>query len=130
MRWHKDGTLPAVALKAHLVFGSNQQGIHGKGAALVAVIHFDAEHGKWDGPVGMSYAIPTKLTPRKTMSVKDIQPYVDKFLDYARKHRGTHFWVTRIGCGLAGLSDDQVAPMFRDAPENCSFAQEWRQYLI
>lgn len=130
MRFHKDGTLPAQALKAHLVFGSNMLGIHGKGAALVAVVHFDAEHGKWDGPVGMSYAIPTRLNTRTSMRPKDIQPYVDKFLDYARRHRGTMFWVTRIGCGLAGMTDDQIAPMFKDAPENCSFAHQWREYLL
>lgn len=130
MRFHKDGTLPAVGLNAHWVFGSNQLGIHGKGAALIATVHFDAERGKWDGPVGMSYAIPTKLTPRKTMLIRDIQPYVDKFLDYTRVHRGTLFWVTRVGCGLAGFRDEQMAPMFRGAGDNCSFAKEWREYLI
>lgn len=129
MKFHKDHTLPDPKLKAHLVFGSNRQGIHGKGAALVAKVHFDAEQGCWDGPCGLSYAIPTKYKPNKSMLLMEIQPYVDKFLDYARKNRGTMFWVTRVGCGHAGHTDEQIAPMFIGAPDNCSFAEEWRRYL-
>lgn len=122
-------TLPDPKLRAHLVFGSNLAGIHGAGAALIAKIHFDAEEGSGDGPVGQSYAIPTKYNPRKSLPLRDIHVHVDQFLRHARKNRGTPFWVTRVGCGRAGYTDDQIAPMFRDAPDNCSFPEEWRPYL-
>lgn len=129
MHFHRDGTAPAYNSQNIFVFGSNREGRHGKGAALFAAIHFDAEEGVWDGRTGYAYAIPTKHSPRVSMVPPEIQPYVDKFLAYARAHRGLRFHVTRIGCGLAGMTDDQIAPMFVGASENCSFAEEWRAYL-
>lgn len=129
MRLHQDGTAPPYTAHDVFVFGSNQQGRHGKGAAYFAFVHFDAEEGKWDGHVGRSYAIPTKYSPRVSMELSEIQPYVTKFIEYARTHRHLRFHVTRVGCGLAGYKNSQIAPMFKDAPENCSFAKEWEKYL-
>jgi hypothetical protein len=55
-----------------------------------------------------------------------IEKHVAVFLDYARANPGTQFLVTRIGCGLAGYSDAQIAALFKEAPANCGLPQSWR----
>jgi hypothetical protein len=47
----------------------------------------------------------------------------------AAKGESAEFFVTRIGCGLAGYEDKDIAPMFKGVPDNCSFANEWKEYL-
>lgn len=130
MKFHQDMTWPELTQPHIWVFGSNLQGMHGRGAALIAAAHFDAERGVGKGRTGNAYAIPTKATPRKSLTLPEIQPHVDEFLNYARKHQELKFWVTRVGCILAGYSDDQIAPMFRYAPDNCNFARDWKVYLL
>jgi hypothetical protein len=71
-------------------------------------------------------AIPTKDERLVTLPLERIAPYVRTFLDYAQAHPELEFMVTRIGCGLAGYSDDQIAPMFADAPNNCQLPMGWR----
>ena len=107
------------------VFGSNLAGRHGKGAALYAKQHYGAIYGQGSGPQGDSYAIPTKSAKLTTLPLSMIAQYVDEFLAYAEAHPETTFLVTRIGCGLAGYQDHQIAPMFRDAPENCKLPEGW-----
>lgn len=109
------------------VFGSNLAGRHGKAAALVAKNHYGAETGVGEGPTGMAYAIPTKDSRLRTRSLDDIKVSVDKFIRYATQMPHIRFHVTRIGCGLAGYSDDQIAPMFKDAPINCDLPNGWRE---
>lgn len=92
------------------VFGSNLGGFHGGGAAHVAFRKFGAEWGKGVGLHGQSYAIPTMQG-----GVETIKPYVDEFIDFARSYPGRFFYVTRIGCGIAGFADADIAPLFRDA---------------
>ena len=92
------------------VFGSNLQGAHGGGAARAAYKHFGAIWGQGIGLQGQSYAIPTMQGP-----VSSIKPYVDEFIDFARKHPEYEFLVTRIGCGIAGFKDADIAPLFKDA---------------
>ena len=92
------------------VFGSNLQGAHGGGAARAAYNHFGAIWGQGVGLQGQSYAIPTMQGP-----VSSIKPYVDEFIDFARKHPEYEFLVTRIGCGFAGFKDADIAPLFKDA---------------
>ena len=92
------------------VFGSNLQGAHGGGAARAAYKHFGAIWGQGVGLQGQSYAIPTMQGP-----VSSIKPYVDEFIDFARKHPEYEFLVTRIGCGIAGFKDADIAPLFKDA---------------
>ena len=91
------------------VFGSNLQGAHGGGAARAAYHHFGAIWGQGVGLQGQSYAIPTMQGP-----VSSIKPYVDEFIAFARKHPEYEFLVTRIGCGIAGFSDADIAPLFKD----------------
>ena len=92
------------------VFGSNLAGMHGGGAARIAHLYFGAVMGNGDGIQGQSYAIPTMQG-----GVDTIRPYVDKFIAYAKQHPDQHFLVTRIGCGIAGFSPDEIAPLFAEA---------------
>lgn len=108
------------------VFGSNEAGIHGAGAARVAYQEHGALFGYGYGHVGNSFAIPTKdRTIQKTLSLETIGAYVTGFLTYARGRPDLEFQITRIGCGLAGLQDPVVAAMFCDAPSNCLFDKKW-----
>ena len=92
------------------VFGSNLEGMHGGGAARVAVEKFGAIMGQGVGMQGQSYAIPTMQG-----GVETIKPYVDEFIEYAKQHKEKFFYVTRIGCGIAGFKDEEIAPLFIDA---------------
>lgn len=126
-QFHKDGTLP---MNGEIwVFGSNLAGIHGAGAAKVAHQCFGAEYRVGFGQTGHSYAIPTKSENIETMPLTDIEPHVAVFVGHAKKHLDMQFFVTRIGCGLAGYKDGQIAPMFRDAPTNCNLPEEWREFV-
>ena len=92
------------------VFGSNLQGMHCGGAARTAVRRFGAIMGQGVGMQGQSYAIPTMQG-----GVDTIKPYVDQFIDLAREWDQTTFYVTRIGCGIAGFTDEEIAPLFAEA---------------
>lgn len=92
------------------VFGSNLAGMHGGGAARVAMQRFGAVWGQGVGLQGQSYAIPTMQG-----GVETIRPYVDEFIAFARSHPELRFYVTRIGCGIAGFQDCEIAPLFAGA---------------
>ncbi len=92
------------------VFGSNLAGQHGGGAARIAYETFGAEWGVGVGLTGQSYAIPTMQG-----GVETIRPYVDDFIAFAKAHQELFFYVTRIGCGIAGFRDRDIAPLFADA---------------
>ena len=94
------------------VFGSNEQGLHGKGAALYAHQHYGAIKGQGKGLQGNSYAIPTKSTPWKSLSLFDININVAEFLSFASTSPHI-FKVTAIGCGHAGYCYEEIAPMFQ-----------------
>lgn len=94
------------------VFGSNLRGMHGGGAAYIAYRKFGAVMGQGVGMQGQSYAIPTMQG-----GVETIRPYVDEFIAFAREHPELTFLVTRIGCGIAGFRDEEIAPLFREAHE-------------
>lgn len=110
-------------------YGSNLAGRNGLGAALYARKHFGAGYGIGAGPVGRAYAIPTKDSSLKTLPLDAIFNYVCEFLRYARANPDLRFFVTRIGCGLAGYKDEQIAPMFKGAPDNCDFPDEWKEFI-
>lgn len=104
------------------VFGSNLAGQHHGGAARMAHDRFGAEWGVGVGPTGQCYAIPTMHG-----GVEDIKPYVDEFVEYVRKHPNNRFLVTRIGCGIAGFTDEEMAPLFKelkDTPNVC-LPEDW-----
>ena len=115
------------------VFGSNLLGIHGKGAALTARKEYGAVLGCGLGRTGRAYAIATKKKP--TMNAADvialpaIKLQVQMFLVYAANNLNDKFIIARVGCGLAGYTDAQIAPMFKGAPINCEFPTEWLPFL-
>lgn len=111
------------------VFGSNEKGVHGAGAARTAASLFGAEFGVGEGPTGRCYAIPTKDRQLRVRSLDEIRISVGAFLEYARRESGLDFFVTRVGCGLAGFHDADIAPLFRGAPSNCHFPSEWSSWL-
>ena len=112
------------------VFGSNLGGIHGKGSAKEAAAKHGAERGVGVGPTGNAYAIPTKATWRgPVLPLEEINDHVDEFLVYAANRRGLTFDVVRVGCGLAGYSDEQIAPLFADAPDNVVLPFGWRSII-
>lgn len=108
------------------VFGSNLAGRHGRGAALEARLRHGAVYGVGEGLSGRSYAIPTKDERIKTLPLHRIAGYVETFKRFAREHPEMTFQVTRVGCGLAGYADKDIAPMFSDAPDNCVLPDGWR----
>lgn len=111
------------------VFGSNLAGIHGAGAARYAMGHHGAIYGRGIGFQGNSYAIPTKDERIQTLPLEDVRMWVQKFLNSARTSSETTFHVTQIGCGLAGFTPEQIAPLFADAPRNCKFSTAWSKWL-
>lgn len=94
------------------VFGSNLQGMHGGGAARLAHEKFGAIWGQDVGLQGQSYGIPTMHG-----GVDAIKPYVDEFIEFAKSHPELTFLVTRIGCGIAGFRDEEIAPLFKECIE-------------
>ena len=92
------------------VFGSNLKGMHGGGAAYIAYRKFGAIMGQGVGLQGQSYAIPTMQG-----GVETIRPYVDEFIAFAKENKNMTFLVTRIGCGIAGFTDEEIAPLFEKA---------------
>ena len=92
------------------VFGSNLAGMHGGGAAYIAFKQFGAVMGCGVGLRGQSYAIPTMQG-----GVETIKPYVDDFIAFTKEHPDLFFYVTRIGCGIAGFRDKEIAPLFKEA---------------
>lgn len=111
------------------VFGSNLAGRHGKGAALCARNEHGAVYGVGIGRTGNSYAIPTKDGNLVRLPLSGIRPHVAEFKKYADGHPDLEFQVTRIGCGLAGYSDSDIAPMFAGAPDNCHLPDGWREMV-
>lgn len=92
------------------VFGSNLSGSHGGGAAAIAAKQFGAIWGQGVGLQGQSYGIPTMHG-----GVEEIKPYVDEFIEFAKQNPNFDFLVTRIGCGIAGFTEDEMAPLFAAA---------------
>jgi len=104
------------------VFGSNLKGMHGGGAAYIAYRKFGAIMGQGVGLQGQSYAIPTMQG-----GVDTIRPYVDEFIWFAKQHPELTFLVTRIGCGIAGFTDEEISPLFEAAHgvENIVLPPNW-----
>ena len=104
--------ITSLAPNEIFVFGSNLSGMHGGGAAWVAYRKFGAIMGQGVGLQGQSYGIPTMQG-----GVETIRPYVDEFIEFAKGHPELTFLVTRIGCGIAGFDDAEIAPLFEAAHE-------------
>lgn len=116
------------------VFGSNLQGMHAGGAARCAM-KFGAEWGNGVGIQGNTYAIPTLTFPggmeEHMLPVSEIGKYVNEFILYAAQHPEKHFYVTPIGCGIAGFTPAQIAPLFKKALklDNVSLPEDFLKIL-
>lgn len=115
------------------VFGSNLAGVHGAGAAAFALQHLGAVMRQGIGLMPNAdhprcYALPTKDEQIQTLPLEEVRKYVDKFIECAWERNDLSFFVTRIGCGLAGFTDYQIAPMFKDAPPNCQLPPGWENF--
>ena len=115
-----------LAANEIFVFGSNLQGHHFGGAARIANEKFGAIFGQGVGLQGQSYAIPTMQG-----GVETIRPYVDEFIEFAKQHPELIFYVTRIGCGIAGFKDSEIAPLFTAAVgmENVALPQSFMDVI-
>ena len=109
------------------VFGSNLAGAHGGGAARIAAERFGAIMGQGVGLQGQSYAIPTMQG-----GVNTILPYVEEFIAFAKQHPELTFLVTRIGCGIAGFTPREIAPLFAGAVnvENIHLPKDFWKELV
>lgn len=110
------------------VFGSNRAGRHGAGAAYHARTKRGAIYGQGEGLQGESYAIPTKDHRIKTLPLAEIAAHVRDFLSFAKANPVLEFDVTRIGCGFAGYTDTDIAPLFRShgpIPPNVHLPEGW-----
>ena len=126
-RTHADGSKPRP--DQVFVFGSNLSGIHGGGAARAAHQLYGAEWGFAEGRTGRCYAIPTvQERIAGPLALDAISTSVARFIEHAAANPETLFFVTRIGCGLAGHKDADVAPMFAAAPANCSLPDTWAEF--
>ena len=104
------GRIDSLEKDEIFVFGSNLEGKHLGGAAKAAHNRFGDQWGVGVGLTGKSYAIPTMQG-----GIETIKPYVDQFIEYAKEHQEKKFLVTRIGCGIAGFKDEEIAPLFKKA---------------
>lgn len=126
MKFHRDGTLPQNG--EVFVFGSNLAGIHGAGAAKAAFDLFGAKWGEASGFTGKCYAIPTKDARINTLLLVSVSRFILDFVEVTESYPEMQWFVTRVGCGLAGFTDRDIAHLFKGA-KNCSFAEQWKEYL-
>lgn len=112
------------------VAGTNLDGIHGAGSAKYAHDHEGLRIGVARGLDGNSYALPTVGHNFARMTLAQVAVEIGRFLEVARQYPHTEFKVTRVGCNLAGFTDEQIAPLFADAPGNCLFDEAWKPFLL
>ena len=128
--YHEDGLGVPKGQPHIFVFGSNLAGFHGAGAAKHALDYYGAKIG-WEGGKGLhgqSYAIPTKNQWLQSLDMGEVAAGIKMFVDFTKERKDLKFWVTRVGCGLAGNKDEDVAPLFLEA-ENCVFPDTWTHIL-
>lgn len=123
--------ITSLAPNQVFVFGANEKGIHGAGAAKTA-LRWGAVMGSY-GAMKDTYGIPTKDQNIETLPISKIKKHVYDFLTYAFANKQTEFLVTKIGCGLAGLSEEEVAPLFQDVIDqemtNVLLPESFHKYL-
>ncbi|MEO6471216.1 MAG: hypothetical protein ABIR57_05075 [Aeromicrobium sp.] len=101
------------------VFGSNREGQHGGGAAYTALVRFGAIMGVGEGLQGQSYGLPTME------GIESFRLAASRFIAFARERPDLEFWLTKVGCGIAGYSEEDVRAMFADTPGNVIKPPGW-----
>ena len=97
------------------VFGSSLVGKRRAGAALDAAMYFGAEKGVGEGMTGQSYALPTIDWQHRVMFGKQIRNRFITFFKYAWSHPELTFWMTKVGCGIAGYETYEIKRIMGEA---------------
>ena len=100
--------------KQIFVFGSNALGYHTGGASGTARKKFGAIWGQAEGLQGQSYAIPVDFG-KDVRKDNEVKAAIERFIEFAKTHTDLFFMVTRVGCGIAGYTPNEVAPLFKEA---------------
>ena len=111
------------------VFGSNMAGTHQGGAAKTALLHFGATKGVGRGWAGQSFAIPTMNEHLQQMPLSQIQHYIEDFKIYTKNHPKMKYFITAVGCGVAGYKVEEIAPMFKGISRNVIFPVSFRPFV-
>lgn len=109
------------------VFGSNLNGYHAGGAARMAASNFGAKFGQGEGLQGQSYALPTLSKDMKRLPIEQLESSLDRLIECANKNSDLTFFMTKVGCGIAGFKVGQIAQLFfdREIPENIVLPREF-----
>ncbi|USE84229.1 A1S_2505 family phage non-structural protein [Acinetobacter tibetensis] len=127
--YHDETIVKSLPEDTVFVFGSNMAGTHAGGAAKIALLHFGAMKGAGRGWAGQSYAIPTMNEHLQQMPLSQIQHYIDDFKIYTQHHPKTKYFITSVGCGVAGYKVEEIAPMFKGISHNVIFPASFRPFV-
>lgn len=128
-QYHDESIVTELPEDTVFVFGSNMAGQHGSGAARVASQHFGAVEGVGRGWAGQSFAIPTLNEHIQQMPLSQIEHYVEDFKVYAKNHPKMKYFVTALGCGIAGYKVSEIAPLFKGIHHNVIFLNRLNRML-
>ena len=127
--YHDENIIKSLPEDTVFVFGSNLAGQHGGGAASTALQYFGAMQGVGRGWSGQSYAIPTMNEHLQQMPLSQIQHYIDDFKIYTKNHQKMTYFVTSVGCGIAGYTTEEIAPMFKGISQNVILPNSFRPFV-
>ena len=127
--YHDESIIKSLAEDTTFVFGSNLAGTHAGGAAKIALQHFGAIKGVGRGWAGQSYAIPTMNEHLQQMPLSQIESYIDDFKIYTKNHPKMKYFITAVGCGVAGYKVEEIAPMFKGISHNVTFSISFRPFV-
>lgn len=127
--YHDESIIKSLPEGTVFVFGSNLAGTHAGGAAKIALLHFGAMKGAGRGWAGQSYAIPTMNEHLQQMPLSQIASYIDDFKIYTKNHPKMKYFITAVGCGVAGYKVEEIAPMFKGISHNVIFPSSFRPFV-
>ncbi len=128
-QYHNEDIIKTLPENTIFVFGSNLLGRHAGGAARTACLHFGAVQGVGRGWMGQSFAIPTINEHLEPMPLSQIQHYIDEFKVYVKNHPKNQYFITSIGCGIAGYQIEEIAPMFKGIAKNVILPISFQVFL-
>jgi hypothetical protein len=128
-RYHDENIIKSLPEDTVFVFGSNLAGQHAGGAARTALENFGAMTGVGRGWSGQSFAIPTMNEHLQQMPLSQIQHYIDDFKIYTKNHPKITYFITSIGCGIAGYTTEEIAPMFKGISHNVILPHSFRPFV-
>ncbi|MHA3104569.1 hypothetical protein [Acinetobacter sp. ANC 3791] len=128
-QYHDESIIKSLPEDTVFVFGSNLAGEHNDGAARIAQLFFGAMTGIGRGWSGQSFAIPTLNEHLQQMPISQIAHYIEDFKIYAQNHLTTQYFITALGCGIAGYQVSEIAPLFQGISSNVIFPESFRPYV-